>query len=420
MVLMSDDSDVQARRLRLKRLLEELREVKGMGTELVTVIIPPDRQVSDVRQQLGNEAGQARNIKSNTTRKHVIDAIESASAALSPRKDAGKFGIALFTGHVIVGNNKTRMKTYVFDDPPEPFTSFRYRCDSRFEITQLEEMLIDRTAYGLLVVDRGEGAYGLASGKRVHIQDHITSLVPSKHRQGGQSQQRFERLIEEAADKFFKKVTERACEYWLPMLPDLKGVIVGGPGATKDYVVDNGYLHHEIQKIVKRPLFDVGYSNESGLRELVQNAGNLMDQIELDEERDLVDKFLREIMQAHPKATYGEMMIRSALDQGAVDTLLLSEALRKKRIAYYCRQCNHEWIVTTEGLTPIPDCESCGAAADQVREDEEKSEDLVDELTLLATQSAATVRLISTDSEEGMTLYQAFGGLAAQLRWAWS
>ena len=417
---MSDDADKQASRLRLKRILEELMEVRGMGTELVTVIIPPERQVADVRHQLANESGQARNIKSNQTRKHVIDAIESASAVLANRRDAGEYGIAIFTGHVIVGNNKSRMKTYVIEDPPEPFTSFRYRCDSSFETSQLEEMLIDRTAYGLIVIDRGEGAYGLASGRTVHCKNHITSLVPSKHRQGGQSQQRFERLIEEAADKFFKKVTERACEYWLPMLSDLKGIIVGGPGATKDFVINNGYLHHEIQKIVKKPLFDVGYSNESGLRELVQNAGDLMDQIELDEERQLVDRFLKEIMQAHPKATYGEMMIRSALEQGAVDTLLLSESLRKKTVFFNCRQCKHEWSLTAEGVIPIPDCTSCGADSDQVREDEDKEIELIDELSTLANQSASNVRLISTDSEEGMTLKQAFGGLAALLRWSWS
>ncbi len=417
---MSDDAEKQAARLRFKRILEELMEVRGMGTELVTVIIPPERQVADVRHQLANEAGQARNIKSNQTRKHVIDAIESASAALGNRRNAGDKGVAVFTGHVIVGNNKTRMKTYIIDNPPEPFTSFRYRCDSSFETSQLEEMLIDRTAYGLLVIDRGEGAYGIASGRTVHCKNHITSLVPSKHRQGGQSQQRFERLIEEAADKFFKKVTERACEYWLPMLPDLKGIIVGGPGATKDFVINNGYLHHEIQKIVKKPLFDVGYSNESGLRELVQNAGDLMDKIELDEERQLVDRFLKEIMNAHPKATYGEMMIRSALDQGAVDTLLLSEALRKKKVFFNCRQCKHEWSLTIEGIHEIPDCPECNADATQVREDESKEIDLIDELAGLATQSAASVRLISTDSEEGMTLKQAFGGTAALLRWSWS
>ena len=59
---MSDEQEQATRRLRLKLTLEDLREMKGFGTELVTVIIPPDRQVSDARQMLQNEHGQAANI----------------------------------------------------------------------------------------------------------------------------------------------------------------------------------------------------------------------------------------------------------------------------------------------------------------------------------------------------------------------
>ena len=218
---MSDDLAQQQRRLRLKKTLSELSEMRGMVTELVSVVIPPDRMISDVRQHLGQEAGQAANIKSKSTKKHVTDAIESAISTINRYKTPGERGLAIYVGHVITGNNKTRLITTVVDDPPEPFPSFRYRCDSTFEIRQLEEMLIDRTSYGLFVIDRSEAAYGLASGKRLHCQEHITSLVPSKHGRGGQSAQRFERLIEEAAHKFFKKATERACSYWLPMVKDL-------------------------------------------------------------------------------------------------------------------------------------------------------------------------------------------------------
>ena len=147
---MSDDNEQQYRRLRLKKALEDLWGMKGMGTELVSVVIPPDRKIHDVRQQLSQEAGQAANIKSKSTKKHVQDAIESAIATLNRHTTPGERGIALFVGHVIVGNNKTRLISVVVDDPPEPLQSYRYRCDSTFEISQLEEMLIDRTSYGLL------------------------------------------------------------------------------------------------------------------------------------------------------------------------------------------------------------------------------------------------------------------------------
>ncbi|MDP6662313.1 MAG: peptide chain release factor aRF-1 [Candidatus Thalassarchaeaceae archaeon] len=412
---MSEELAQQQRRLRLKKAVKELSEMRGMGTELVTVVIPPDRMIHDVRQQLSQEAGQAANIKSKSTRKHVSDAIESAVSTINRYKTPGEGGIAIFVGHVIVGNNKTRLVTTVIDDPPEPFSSFRYRCDSSFEISQLEEMLIDRTSYGLFVIDRSEAAYGLASGKRLHCQEHITSLVPSKHGRGGQSAQRFERLIEEAAHKFFKKATERACNYWLPMTQDLRGVIIGGPGATKDYVVKHDYFHHEIKKLITEPFFDVGYSNESGLRELIQRAGSMMDQIELDRERTLVDGFLREVMQSAPKATYGEAMVRLALEQGAVASLLLSEALSKRRVALLCKVCKYEWKETQNRISDVPDCPEC--KSDNVHEDSESTMELIDELTILASHTSAEVRLISLDTEEGATLNTAFGGIAALLRY---
>ena len=337
---MSGDVDIATKRLRLKIALEELREMKGFGTELVTIIIPPDRQISDARTMLQNEHGQAANIKSKSTKKNVQGAIESAISTLNRFKTPGENGIAVFVGAIIVGNNKTRMVNIVIDDPPQELLSFRYRCDSKFELTQLEDMLVDKKSYGLFVIDRAEAAYGIASGKRIHVQEHLVSNIMGKHRQGGQSAQRFERLIEEAAHNFFKRATEHACDYWLPLLDNIQAVIIGGPGATKDFVVKNEYFHHEIAKKIAKTTFDVGYSNESGVRELVDNAGTLMGEIELDAERQLMNRFLEELIKTQPKATYGEMMIKKSLDMGAVDTLLVSEGMRKNSVTLQCKKCS--------------------------------------------------------------------------------
>ena len=411
---MAEDSELTARRQLLSGILEDLREMKGFGTELVTVIIPPDRQISDARSLLQNEHGQAANIKSKSTRKNVQSAIESAISSLSRFKTPGERGIALFTGAIIVGNNKTSQKTIVIDDPPEKLLSFRYRCDSTFELKQLEDMLVDKRSYGLFVIDRSEAAYGIASGKRIHVQEHLVSNIMGKHRQGGQSAQRFERLIEEAAHNFFKRATEHASDYWLPNIQDIQAIIVGGPGATKDYVVKNEYFHHEIQKKIAGTHFDVGYSNESGVRELVENAGSLMGEIELDSERQLMNKFLREVMQTYPKATYGEVMIRQALEQGAVSTLLVSESLRKRMVDLHCNICNSDWTVSLGRTQEIPPCSKC-KTDEAIKEIAER--ELIDELSEMAMRSSATVSFISTDTEEGLQLHQGFGGLAAILRY---
>ena len=412
---MSDDALLATRRLRLKIALEDLREMKGFGTELVTIIIPPDRQVSDARSLLQNEHGQAANIKSKGTRKNVQGAIESALSTLSKYKNAGENGIALFVGSIIIGNNKNRMVNIVVEEPPQPLISFRYRCDSVFELTQLEDMLVDKKSYGLFVIDRSEAAFGIASGKRIHVQEHLVSNIMGKHRQGGQSAQRFERLIAEAAHNFFKRATEHASSYWLPNLEDIQAIIVGGPGATKDFVVKNDYFHHEIAKKIAKTTFDVGYSNDSGVRELVENAGAMMGEIELDAERQVMNVFLGELVKSAPKATYGEKMVRQALDQGAVGRLLISEALRKSSLTLQCGSCSHEWDVSLSRNEPIPDCPSCKASGDNAKE--LKNVSLIDELTVMASKSNTEVVYISVDTEEGSQLLYGFGGLAGICRY---
>jgi peptide chain release factor subunit 1 len=413
----SDDVELASRRLRLKMALEDLREMKGFGTELVSIIIPPDRQVSDARQLLQNEHGQAANIKSKGTRKNVQGAIDSALSSLSKIKNAGENGIALFVGSIIVGNNRNRMINVLVEDPPQPLLSFRYRCDSTFELTQLEDMLIDKKSYGLFVIDRSEAAFGIATGKRIHIQEHLVSNIMGKHRQGGQSAQRFERLIEEAAHKFFKRASEHACDYWLPNLENIQAIIVGGPGATKDFVVKNDYFHHEIVKKIAKTTFDVGYSNESGIRELVGNAGQMMGEIELDAERKVMDVFLSELIKTHPKATYGQQMVKQALDQGAVQKLLISEALRKNTITLQCGGCRHEWKITIGRMEAMPNCPSCDVSGDKAKELDNVS--LIDELSAMAVKSNTELVYISVDTEEGSQLMLGFGGLAAILRYPW-
>ena len=84
---MSEDLEMQKRKLRARKTLEEVSKMRGMGTELVTVIIPPEKMLHDVRHHLIQEGGQAANIKSKSTRKHVTDAIESAVSTLGKIQD---------------------------------------------------------------------------------------------------------------------------------------------------------------------------------------------------------------------------------------------------------------------------------------------------------------------------------------------
>src|SRR5437867_11330103 len=171
---------------RFKRALGEIEKIQGRGTELVSVYIPPDRPIFEVTNYLRGEYSQSSNIKSSTTRKHVMQAIESIINRLKEYRMPPPNGLVAFVGHKDVGADQTKMVAYVLQ-PPEPVQSFLYRCDSRFFTEPLHEMLAEKDGYGLVVNDAGEATLGILEGKRIRPLKNVQALVPRKHRMGGQS-----------------------------------------------------------------------------------------------------------------------------------------------------------------------------------------------------------------------------------------
>lgn len=405
---MSEDSAIDRAKYDFKKAMQEIVDLKGRGTELISVFVPVGRQISDVQAYLRNEYSQSSNIKSKSTKKNVMGAIESIMSRLKTYRTVPENGLVLFCGEIPTSGDQTRMVQYVLE-PPEPITTFLYRCDSQFFTEPLMEMIVDKKSYGLIVLDRSEASLGILTGKKIHTLKNFDSLVPRKHRQGGQSAQRFERLIEIAAHEYYKKIGDSATEAFLDK-PDLRGILIGGPGATKDFFVKEGYLHHELQKKVV-DTFDTGYTDEYGLKELVETAKDSITDMDLTREKDLIQKLLAEIRKADGGlAAYGEDEVRHMTEMGATDTLLLSEGLKLKRLSLKCEK-GHITKVTIRQNAEKPPCKECGSTTEIT-----DSLDIVDDLFELAATMSSKVELISDDSEEGELLLRAFGGIAAILR----
>ena len=392
-----------------RRSLEEVRKLQGRGTELISLYIPPTRQVSDVASYLRGEYSQSSNIKSASTRKNVQAAISSILSRLKNFKAPPEHGLVFFVGHRSIGADQTDMVNFLLE-PPDPVPTFIYRCDSQFFTEPLEQMLETKETYGLIVLDRSEATIGFLLGKRVVSVKNFQSLVPSKHGRGGQSARRFERLIEIAAHEFYKKIADIANEAFLSE-KNLKGVLVGGPGPTKEYFVKSEYLHHELQrKIIDT--FDTGYTDEYGLKELVEKAREALKDLDLMREKDLMQRFFEEIRKPDGGlAIYGEEQVKNALMIGAIDTLILSEDLRRVRLKLTCPSCGNKKEVLAKDSTEVVKCDKCGAI---MKTDE--VDDLVGELHKIADANNTKVEFISGESEEGGLLLKAFGGLAGILR----
>lgn len=392
------------RRYQFERQLEELEDKKGEGTELITLYIPPDKDLNDVMRQLRDERSQASNIKSKRTRKNVQSALEVLSGKVKQIDSPPENGMIMMAGEVRQDGGRTSMESRIIE-PPQKLVSYRYHCDSHFLLEPLKELVDESEVYGLLVLDRREATVGLLAGGRVDVVKKMTSAVPGKTKAGGQSQARFERLRDQAAHEFYKRIAKASNRVFRSK--DLKGVLVGGPSPTKEEFMSKDLLHHELEVL---DLFDVTYTDEYGLRELVDAAEEALQEAELAEERAAMKKFLRALVDEEKPATYGEDQVRRALAMGAVDTLLLSEDIRKQRVTFTCEECGESGEATVEEGESV-ECPGCGSAIEGERQD------LIRDLSRRAENTGSEVMVVSSEFPEGAQLRDAFGGVAALLRY---
>ncbi len=419
---MSDDTPKGSfERYKLRRMVKVLKSKKGYHTELTSLYVPPDRPISDITNYLKKEQGEASNIKSKTTRKIVQDSITKLIQALMK---IGRLppptGLALFSGAIPQnGPGSEVMEMYIIE-PPEKLVTFQYRCAGDFYVEPLEQMLIEKDVYGLIVIERGGMTTATLSGNRKHIIENMGSNIPGKHHAGGQSQRRYERLIEQAAREFLIRAGEHVNKSFLGVDLSLHGIIIGGAGPTKEYFAKSDFLDYRLkEKIIA--VLDVGYSGEQGINDLIVKSQDLLQDVQIIKEKQLIQKFLGHLARDTGLATYGEKEVRRALTLGAVDSLLLSEKVDILRVISKCINCNHteEKTLRNEDLEAYHKiisnmtCPKCNSSQMYIDE----TIDLIEELGELAMASSARVEVVSTDSEEGAQFWSAFKGLGAILRY---
>jgi peptide chain release factor subunit 1 len=403
---------------RLKKTLNTLATKEGRGTELVSVYVPPGKQISDVINMLRDEYGTASNIKSTTTRKNVMDAIVKVQQRLKLFREPPEKGLVIFCGAIPQnGPGSERIETYVIE-PPEPINIYLYRCDARFHTEYLQEMLREKETYGILLIDASEATLATLQGRRLEIAMELTSGVPGKTRAGGQSARRYERLREMRLQEYFTRVGQHANETFLP-IENLKGLIIGGPGPTKYDFEKGEYLNYMLKdKIID--LIDTSYVQEQGVKEIVDKAPEIMRKIRYIEEKKLMQQFLYEIGHDTGMVTYGEEDVRRALETGSVRTLLLSDELDRVRVTLKCNACGYQeqrtlknqMLISLEQDLAGKPCPKCKAPALGVAE----TQDVIEHFAELAEHTNTEVEIISGETEEGQMLKNSFGGTAAILR----
>jgi peptide chain release factor subunit 1 len=400
-------------------MLKELGIITGHGTELVTVYIPPRRPIFEVIAQLRNEAGTASNIKSDLTRTHVQDALSRTIEHLKLFKETPENGLAIFCGAIPnskgIGNEKIELFSV---NPPKPIQISLYRCDDHFWTDHIRDMLKDDRIIGLIAIDTQEAGLGIVSGDRWQVIDSLTSGVAGKHRQGGQSARRFERLRDNELNEYYHRIADHAYKVFIEQYK-ISGLIVGGPGPTKENFLKEEYLDYRLQRNLIATI-DSSYSGDEGIREILDKVHEqgILNDYRLMEEKKLMKKFMTEVYSERGLAIYGFYDVLESLKNGIVDTVIIIDEIQIEEVKLKCNKCNAEkasyserinLLNTKQKLLADP-CKSCGATDLVV-----SNTDLVSVVEDMSGQSGTKLEIISSKTEEGAQL-ASLGGIGAILR----
>ncbi len=307
----------------LAKILKELKQWSAPATVLLSLYIPPGRPISDVMNLLRQEYSITDNIKLKRTRQAVKRALSAAMDRLQMIPKVPPNGLVLFCGENMETGD---FICYVFS-PPEKINVFYYRTDKRFITDFLEDMVEDNDVIGILIVERDQGTIGVLRGTRLEVLEELSDYIPGKHKMGGQSQRRFDRIIEQMVEEFFKRFAEHAGRHLIPYLEKgkLKGIIVAGPGYAKIDFVKGGYLDYRLQRLVSKELVDVAYQGDQGLKEVVMKAKSVVQTQLYRDAVEAMEEFKAHLAKNTGMVVYGDQEVRNAIEMGAVKTLLIHE-----------------------------------------------------------------------------------------------
>lgn len=354
-------------KLKLERIVKELEGYRGKHTELVTVYVPAGYNLNLIAKQIETEKSTAQNIKSTNTRKNVLDALERIGRHLKLYKQAPANGMAIFCGNISEKEGQEDIRIWAIE-PPKALKTKLYRCDQEFVLEPLKEMLEVEDVYGLVVIERKEATIGLLEGKNIKVLRHMTSGVPGKFKTGGQSSQRFHRIIEGMSKEFYKRIAEAVKGEFFEM-KKLRGILVGGPGPTKEDFISMGELTTALKDKILA-VKDIGYADEHGLHLLVQVSSDILAEEGITKEKSLLDRFFAMLGTKPDFVAYGRDEVRKALEMGAASEILISTVNSSKEM---------------------------------------------DEFRELASSINATVHLVSEQTDEGVQ-FRNLGGYGAILR----
>jgi len=284
-----------------------------------------------------------------------------------------------------------------------------YRCDSTFLLEPLEAMMEAKEMYILVVMDGRDATIGTLRGTHFNLEKRVRSFASSKARKGGQSAGRYERAIEESIDDYYKSVADAVNEVFAKYGGKANGLVVGGPGPTKENFVKSKNLNYQIKVL---GTFDTGYVDEhTGVNELLEKAKELLSEQAAVKERKIMERFMDEISR-NGLATYGYKNVKNALVNDNVSRLIVSEDIELTEVEYKCTKCGTALTYVEQGNSRHAKHDEDGGNLEVINQ-----KDAIEELIDTADKKNIDIVFVSTENQLGNQLLLGFQGIAAMLKY---
>lgn len=304
-------------------------------------------------------------------------------------------GLCIFCGLVTDSSNREK-KLFVDFEPPSPLSFCRYKCDRKFGVNVLREMIAPRERFGFIIIGGRRCILGLVYGQVQKVLEGFNVDLPSKHGMGGQSAVRFQRLAEEARHHLKRIVGESAQRRFITSgIPNITGLILAGCAQLKHQLERDDFLGDQLNSLILG-IVDISYDGEAGFTEAVKKSRHLLKEVSsIREERALEELF--------DSAGRGENCAF-----GIEETMIGWEYRAIIRI-YVCRELKLERVVKENGEVIY-----CGE--DEIVEDPIERNGLPDWIVEHYREIGCELTLVGNNTPEGAQLSKAFGGIAARLR----
>eukprot|EP01130_Rhizamoeba_saxonica_P006056 TRINITY_DN23_c0_g1_i1.p1 TRINITY_DN23_c0_g1~~TRINITY_DN23_c0_g1_i1.p1 ORF type:complete len:439 (+),score=130.32 TRINITY_DN23_c0_g1_i1:50-1366(+) len=408
------EEEREIRKWKMKRLITNLGKARGSGTSMISLIIPPGDQIGRASRLLAEEYGTASNIKSRVNRLSVLSAITSAQNKVKLYNKVPPTGLAIFCGTVTFEDGKKKDIKLAIEPFKEINTSL-YFCDSRFHVEPLQDCLDDDTVYGFIVMDGNGTLFGTLSGNARNVRYKFSVDLPKKHGRGGQSAVRFARLRMEKRHNYVRKVTEHAKSIFIgnDNMPNVAGLVLAGLADFKNELRQSDMFDPRLKDVVV-DVVDTSYGMENGFNQAIElSAGTLSNQKFLAEKK-LICSYFEEIAKDTGKYCFGVKDTFYALDNGAVETLMVWENLEIERVT--CNSAGREEILH---LTPEQALDSSNLIDRETGQEMDvlNRELLLDWLTENYKQFGTKLVIVSDRSQEGTQFVKGFGGFGGIMRY---